>query len=116
MKRHHAHKGQHTGHPAPLGELEALCSAEQANLIITNAASKVSADDLMAIRLYPPKIRAVILSHSGHGLRSINSVAANGLACILQGNDPKRRASLVEALSACTLHGWGNHEELSTED
>ncbi|MEV4575086.1 hypothetical protein AB0K16_17710 [Nonomuraea jabiensis] len=84
---------------------------------MTDAASRVSDSDLMAVRSYPPELRKAILSHVGlKNLRTMNTPAATALARVLSGNDNKRRTSLICALAAYFMPAFRNYDDLSKGD
>ncbi|WP_093167942.1 hypothetical protein [Sinosporangium album] len=73
--------------------------------------------DLITVRTYPSELRKVIWSHIGlSNPRSVSGSAATALARVLKGNDSKRRASLICALSSYFKPAFENHDGLSTEE
>ncbi len=110
-------KGPHDRHPAPVGEVSALAAFEHVGLIVAEAAARVTPDDLMVVRHYPPPVRRRVLSYVKLGdVRSIPRSAAIGLTRILHETDGKLRTSLACALSTPFLLGFDNHDELSADE
>ncbi|WP_433500841.1 hypothetical protein ACQP1K_11380 [Sphaerimonospora sp. CA-214678] len=117
MGQHCTEKGPHDRHPAPLGDVGALAAFEHVGLVIAEMASRVTPEDLVVVRHYPPLLRRRVLNHVKlRNVRSIPRSAVTGLARILQGNDGKLRSSLACALSTPFLPGFENHDELSEDD
>ncbi|MEV3980604.1 hypothetical protein [Nonomuraea sp. NPDC049758] len=84
---------------------------------MTDAAGRVSGDDLMTVRAYPSDLRKAILSHAGlANLRSMNAPAATTLARLLHGSDSRRRTSLICTLAAYFMPAFHNYDDLSKDE
>ncbi|MEV0595610.1 hypothetical protein [Nonomuraea cavernae] len=100
-----------------MGDISALPAFAHADVVLADVTARVGADDLMAVRSYPPQLRKAIISHTGlRDPRSISKSVATGLERVLRGNDRRRRSSLIGVLSAPIEDGFDNHDELSKDD
>ncbi|TLP54803.1 hypothetical protein [Microbispora triticiradicis] len=109
-------KGPYDRRPAPLGDVSALAAFEHVGLITADVTARVTPDDLMMIRHYPPTVRRGVLSHLRLGdVRPIPRPALINLTRILQGNDGRASTSLTCALSVPLLPGFDNHDDLSED-
>ncbi|MBG0817819.1 hypothetical protein [Planomonospora sp. ID82291] len=117
MRRRCDENGPHGRHPTPLGGVGGLPAFARVETVMADVAARVTSDDLLSIRAYPPALRKKILSHVGlRDMRSITRSATTNLARLLHGNDKKRRASLICTLSRPFIGGFENHDELSEDE
>ncbi|WP_344917757.1 hypothetical protein [Streptosporangium oxazolinicum] len=110
-------KNPHNHHSAPFGYLSTQKVLTDIDLVVTEIAARVTAEDLLSsVVNYPPVLRKRVLRHVGlSDMRSISKSAATSLVHALRGNDRKRSASLTHVLSLPFIHGFENHDELTAE-